>query len=70
VSPPEPPFGTPTLNRIDRFTRRRPDIPVSPWYDNPSRKWESTEPGQEPRQWASATAMIDHLEAAYPDDKP
>ena len=69
MTPPELPVRTPLLQRVDRFTARRPDIPVSAWFNNPSGKWEATEPGQEPRQWVNGTAMMDHLEAAYPEDE-
>jgi hypothetical protein len=55
------------LQRVDDFKRRRPDIPISAWYGNPSGKWEATEPGQEPRPWVNATAMMNHLETSYPE---
>ena len=69
AQPARKPFRTPTLKRVDRFRARRPDIPISAWHDNLSGKWESQEPGQqEPVQWDSAAAMMDHLEAAYPEE--
>lgn len=67
MTAPRLPVRTPMIERVDRFKARRPDIPISPWYASASEKWESTEPGQEPKQWVNATAMMDHLEASYPD---
>jgi hypothetical protein len=64
---PKLPARTPLLERVDAFKRRRPDIPVSPWYASPSGKWECQEPGQEPKPWVNGTAMMDHLEARYPE---
>lgn len=62
-------FRTPLLERIDAFKKRRPDIPLCPWYQSKSGKWETTEPGSEdPRTWVNGTAMMEHLEKAYPDD--
>jgi hypothetical protein len=57
------------LERIDAFKRRRRDIPICPWYQSKSGKWETTEPGQkDPRVWVNSTAMIEHLEKTYPEE--
>lgn len=68
MTPPKLPVRTPLLNRIDAFKQRRPDIPISPWYQSVSGKWETTEPGrQAPRAWVNGTDMMDHLEKTYPE---
>lgn len=62
------PARTPVLDRIAAFRQRRPDIPITDKRDSPSGKWETREPGQdEPTLWGHSTAMMNHLEAAYPD---
>jgi hypothetical protein len=66
VTPPTAARRTETLTRLDAFTSRRPDIPVTPWHASPAGTWEAAEPGQPPRQWPSAAAMLHHLETAYP----
>jgi hypothetical protein len=48
------------LRRIDDFKRRRPDIPISAWYSNPSAKWEATEPGQ---AWENSGRLADRITA-------
>lgn len=61
------PVRIPALQRVAAFSERRPDIPITPWNKSPSGKWESQEPGQTaPKQWDNSTAMMNHLEAAYP----
>jgi hypothetical protein len=69
MTTPKLPCRTPLLNRVDAFKARRPDIPISPWYQSASGKWETTEPGrQEPRAWVNGTAMMEHLEKTYPEE--
>lgn len=61
------PARIPVLQRVAAFSERRPDIAITPWNESTSGKWESQEPGQTaPKQWDMSTAMMDHLEAAYP----
>lgn len=69
MTPPKLPYRTPLLDRIDAFKARRPDIPISPWYQSESGKWETTEPGREvPRAWVNGTTMMEHLEKTYPEE--
>jgi hypothetical protein len=69
MTPPKLPYRTPLLDRVDAFKARRPDIPISPWHQSESGKWETAEPGRkEPRAWVNGTAMMEYLEKTYPEE--
>lgn len=55
------------LDRVDTFTRRRPDIKIAAPYAVPSRKWEVSVPDQPAQAWDNGTEMMDDLEARYPE---
>jgi hypothetical protein len=61
------PVRTPLMERVDRFTRRHPEVVIAAPY-NSGGKWRVTEPGREPRAYPTGMQMMDELEKRYPDE--
>jgi hypothetical protein len=56
----------PLTERVDRFTRRHPEIRVSAPWATPSGKWEVSEPDRAAVAYDRGLDMIADLEARYP----
>jgi hypothetical protein len=55
------------LNRIDAFTRRRPEFKIAAPYTTFSKLWEVHKSGDGTTQWDNGFRMMDDLEARYPE---
>jgi hypothetical protein len=65
MAKPELPQRTPTLERVDRFRRAHPEVKISAWHNNPSAKWEVSEPDKAAVAYDRADVMMDDLERRF-----
>jgi hypothetical protein len=56
-----------SIDRVDDFRRRHPEIEVSAPYSNGLGKWEVSEPGEPARAWDRGQDMTAELERRYPN---